>query len=154
MKNKFIFLASLFVLAWTLFADDKKVEVINFKLENNILSNDFQVASKALDENVKENDLKSICVSLRSPFFQIRVRAAKSLQKHNLSALVNELITAYENNQVEYTGGSEIEVMQKELDDEVFKTLEIFTGIPRKAKDSDSILSYKDWLNKNSPKKE
>src|SRR5215210_5631020 len=49
------------------------------QMKERILSHDYVVAEKALEENVKQKDVKAVCLSLKHRAQSLRIKAAEAL---------------------------------------------------------------------------
>lgn len=91
-----------------------------------ILSKDYKIAEKALNKAVFEKNKDTIRLGLKSPILEIRAKTVKEIGKLADETFVPNLIEALEENQGIIDGGSEIQVMQQELNKDIVSVLEKF----------------------------
>jgi PBS lyase HEAT-like repeat len=134
----------------------RQPDTINQEMQEKILSKDFAVAKKALDDNRQQKRVMAIRMSLKSQFLNIRKEAADAIRELQDKPSVPALIEALENNQVRYTGGSETQLMQAELNKSLLSGLQTLTGLNltegRELSDTQikkAIQESKLWLDEN-----
>src|ERR1700674_2893298 len=84
-------------------------------LREQILSDNYSVAKGVLDENRRKKDTRLVCLSLSNASLLIKKLAAEALKEIGDKSSVSCLIEALENNQVVYTGGTETQILQQQL---------------------------------------
>ena len=105
-----------------------------------ILSNDYRVAERALEENVKRKDVKAICLSLKHRTLSIRRKAADALGVIRAKESVTCLTEAMEGLQSYMPFDTEAAIFKDELNNSLVRALAAITGLdlPTKKKMSDS----------------
>lgn len=105
-----------------------------------ILNNDYRVAERALDENVKRKDIKAICLSLKHRTLSIRRKAADAFGVIRAKESVSCLVEALEDLQSFIPFDTEAGVLKAELNSSLVRALAAITGLdlPTKKKLSDS----------------
>lgn len=98
-------------------------------MREKILSNDFQGASEALEENTRNKRADLIRISLEHPSFNIKRKAAKALVDLADKDSVSALVEALEKNQVTYMGSSETKAMQHHINNDLIAALRRVTGL-------------------------
>lgn len=131
-------------------------DTISMEVQETILSKDFAVAKKALDDSREQKRVVAIRMGLKSQFLDIRREAANAIKELQDKPSVPFLTEALENNQVRYTGGSETQLMQAELNKSLLSALQTLTGLNliegRTLSDAliqIAIQEYKRWWNEN-----
>jgi hypothetical protein len=134
----------------------RQPSAVNKEMQEKILNKDFTIAKKALDENKKQRWAIAIRMSLKNQSLIIRQQAADALKELQDKPSVPDLIEALENNQVRYTGGSETQLMQSELNKSLLSALQTLTGLDliegrelTTAQIQKAIQECKNWWNKN-----
>jgi hypothetical protein len=94
-----------------------------------ILSADFAVAEQALSEGVKNGDVDLVGLALGNPHLEIKLQATEALGHMGDKKSIPQLWEALEENQVYYTGGSEIKILQVELNKALVNALQKLTGV-------------------------
>ncbi|NJN47963.1 MAG: hypothetical protein HC808_17445 [Candidatus Competibacteraceae bacterium] len=93
-----------------------------------ILSADYATAERALDEGIKIEDAELIALALNNPHLEIKLRAAEALAELGDKQSIPCLRDALQENQVVYTGGSEAQALQVELNKALITALEKLSG--------------------------
>jgi hypothetical protein len=109
--------------------DVVKTDMQNPQQQDLVLAKDYYVAKKALDKAVQEKDVAVIRKGLKGFSFQIKKDVVKEVKKLNDKTFVPDLADVLELNQGALSGGSEVEVQQKELDRLIISALEQLTGL-------------------------
>lgn len=110
----------------------------NYPQSNSILTKDYNIAKKALEKAVREKDLNAIRLGLKGFSFQIRKDVVEEIVKLNDKSFVPDLADALEENQGCLSGGSETEVLQKELNNLIVSAIKRLTGLEFSYFDSSS----------------
>ena len=128
----------LFILLLGLCANASGQAVTGIKEQ--ILSNDYRVAERALEENASRKDIKAICLSLKHRTLSIRRKAADALGVIRAKESVTCLTEALEELQSFIPFDSEAGVLKDQLNGSLVKALAAITGmeLPTKKKFSDS----------------
>jgi hypothetical protein len=98
-------------------------------MRERILSEDFSIANKALEENKKLKDIQAVCLSIENPFLEIKRQAAEALGKFKDRAATQCLVRGLESNRVELLGGSEVVGLQVAVNRSIISALEAITGL-------------------------
>ena len=97
------------------------------QLYDNILSINFKIAKEYLDKNIKKNDSILIRISLKTKNLKIKKLAVQALGNINDKSSVPFLIECFEQNQYIRIGGSETQIEQQQLNEELIVVLKIMT---------------------------
>ena len=108
----------------------RQADAVTGEMQEKILSNDFSIARRALDENIKQKRIIAIQMSLKSRFLDIRRGAADAIKEINNKASIPALIEALEGNyNARYTGGLEMHALKTELNRSLLSALQTLTGL-------------------------
>lgn len=102
-------------------------EMSTSQQSSKVLSTDFSSAEQALAESVDRRAVDQISAALDSQFLEIKLQAAEALGKIADKSAVPKLITALEDNQAYYTGGSETRALQLQLNTALVTALQKLT---------------------------
>lgn len=97
--------------------------------DNDILSNDYKIAEKALDKAVLEKDKNTIRIGLKSEFLDIRKKVVEIIAEFNDEAFIPNLIIALQENQGLIGGGTETQIFQNDLNKAIISALEHLTKL-------------------------
>jgi len=125
-------------------------------MKERILSHDYVVAEKALEENVKQKDVKAVCLSLKHRAQSLRIKAAEALGSIRSEEAVDCVTEALKVNLASRhaPGYSDTEsrFLSNKLDKSLIDALRVITGLnlPTKNNYSDSeiekvISRVKEW---------
>lgn len=121
-------------------------------LKTRINSKDYSTAKTAVAEAAQQRNVKLVCEGLMHPSLQIRLFAVGEIQNLNNGDAVGPLLDALRANQAKYTGGSETEGLQNELNGKIVSTLRQLTKLPLKEKDIlRNINDVEAWTKTNAP---
>jgi hypothetical protein len=109
--------------------------------DNDILSNDYTIAGKALDKAILEKDKNTIRVGLKSEFLDIRKKAVETIEEFNDETFVPNLIVVLQENQGLIGGGTETQIQQDNLNKAIISALEHLTKLEFKVS---TPLSFED----------
>jgi hypothetical protein len=130
-------------------------------MQERILNKDFKTAMSALEENMLQKNTSLVCLSLKHPSLIIKLKAASALNKMGAKTAIPHLIQALEDNQVVRSGGTEVQLLQKELNEPIILALTKMTDkqVPSGKIHSDAdiqnvINESKEWWEKNKLKYE
>jgi hypothetical protein len=122
--------------------------------ESAILSSDYQSAKDALDNAVLKNDIKTIRLGLKNRINTIQQATVKALAKLKDKDSVPNLIECLKSNQGVFSGGTETEIMQRDLNISIIFALSTITELTFDASKSPTsdeiekvITESQNWLN-------
>lgn len=102
---------------------------MHMEQDNKILSRDYAIAEKALDKAVSERDKKTIRLGLNSRFLPIKQKTVEVIAEIKDETFVPNLIETLGENQAVMTGGTEMQIMQDDLNKAIVFALEQLTGL-------------------------
>ncbi len=104
-------------------------ESLPMKQDDKILSKDYVAAEKALVRAILEKDKETLKLGLKSQFFPIKQKTVEAITEIEDKTFVPDLINALQENQSIFTGGTETEVMQNDLNKTTVFSLSRLTGL-------------------------
>jgi hypothetical protein len=125
---KRILLLTIFCLVTSSLLLGQKAQVQQPISENPILSKDYWTAKRALDESIQKEDSQDIRLGLKSSFVELKIESVEAMKKLNCEDFLLDLVETLKNNRVELRG-TELQVLQRELDKTIILALEKITGL-------------------------
>ena len=129
------------------------------QMKERILSPDYDVAKKALEENIEKKDITAICLSLKHRAMSLRRKAADALGSIQSKEAVECLTEALKVNRNFMPFDTESTYIRDELNRSLIKALRAITGLNLPLKDKYSyvedpevekiIAQIKEWQKAN-----
>lgn len=129
------------------------------QMKERILSPDYDVAKKALEENIEKKDITAICLSLRHRAMSLRRKAADALGSIRSKEAVECLTEALKINWNFMPFDTESTYIRDELNRSIIEALSAITGLDLSVKDKYSyvedpevekiIAQIKEWQKAN-----
>ncbi len=116
------------------------------QMKGRILSQNYDIAEKALEENIKQRDVKAICLSLKHQAQSLKIKAADALgsirSKEGVDCLIEALKANLASKHAPGYSDSESRALSNELDKSIIHALRVITGLnlPLKNKYPDSEI--------------
>lgn len=109
-------------------------------MRERILNSDYYVAQKALEDSVKERDVKAICLSLKHRAQTLKIKAADALGSLISTEAIECLKEALKDNLAYRPYDTESTLLRDELNKSLIDAIMVITGLklPAKKKYSDS----------------
>lgn len=104
------------------------LESLTIRPGGEILSKDYAVAEMALDKAILEKDKKTLKLGLKSQFFSIKQKTVQAITEIEDKSFVPDLISAFQENQTIFSGGTETRGMQDNLNKAIAFALEKLTS--------------------------
>ena len=124
-------------------------------LKTRIHSKDYLTAKAAVEEASQHRNVNLVCEALAHPSLQIRLIAVGEIQKIGNSEVVQSLLDALRANQAKYTGGSETEVLQNELNSKIILELQKLTKLDLNEKHISRVINDVEiWTKANARTKD
>lgn len=98
-------------------------------ITNNILATDYSVAKKFLNKALVEKDLETIRLGLKGFSFQIRIDVVEAIERLKDPRFLPDLATTLEDNQGCFSGGSETDSLQRDLDQQLISAIRQLTNM-------------------------
>ena len=102
---------------------------LNSIQEKEILSRNYQIAQKALEKAIKEKDKDTLRSGLKNQNPLIKKKVVDAISDIDFKDSVPDLIDALKRNQILLRGGTEVQLLQRDLDVAIVKTLEKLTQL-------------------------
>ena len=99
------------------------------QMTERILSQDYDVAEKVLEENIKQRDVKAVCLSLKHRAQSLRIKAAVALGSIRSKEAVDCLTEALRDNQAFTPVDTESTVLRDKLNRSLIEALRAITGL-------------------------
>jgi HEAT repeat protein len=99
------------------------------QMKKRILSTDYDVAERALEENMNQRDVKAVCLSLKHRAPSLRIKAAEALGSIRSKEAVNCLTEALKGNQTFTPVDTESTVLRDRLNRSLIEALSAITGL-------------------------
>ncbi len=120
-------------------------------LKTQISSKNYSTAKAAVVEAAHQRNVKLVCEALTHHSLQIRLIAVSEIQKMDDAKAVQPLLEALRANQAKYTGGSETEVLQSELNGKIVSALRQLTKLHLNERDIlRAVNDVEAWTNANA----
>jgi hypothetical protein len=103
-------------------------------MHDRILNKDYAIAEKALDENTNKKDVEAICLSLKSKFTPLKLKAAKSLGSIGDSKAVDCLVEGLRESDSIFTYNTESQDYKNAYISSAVQSLRSITGLELKVK--------------------
>lgn len=104
-------------------------------LKAKIHNKDYSIAKAAVMEAAHQQNMDLVCENLRHSSLQIRLIAVGAILEIDKAEAVQPLLDALRANQAKYTGGSETEALQNELNSKIIAALQQLTKLHLNEKD-------------------
>lgn len=99
------------------------------QMKERVLSQDYDVAEKALEENKKQRDVKAVCLSLKHRAQSLRIKAAEALGSIRSKKAVDCLTEALKDNQTFTPVDTESTLFRDKLNKSLIEALRAITGL-------------------------
>jgi hypothetical protein len=125
----------------------------------NVLSRDYAVAEIAINNAVLTGNKATLKLGLESPIITIKQKAVEAIPETTDEDFVPSLIAALQSNQGLMAGGTEIQILQNNLNVSVIVAIATLTKMkfkvsehPTSAEVSEVILRSQEWCKKRAAK--
>ena len=99
------------------------------QMKERVLSQDYDVAEKALEENKKQRDVKAVCLSLKHRAQSLRIKAAEALGSIRSKKAVACLTETLKDNQTFTPVDTESTLFRDKLNKSLIEALRAITGL-------------------------